>query len=471
MNTRNLFFFIALFTSISVFSQSIKLDKALGKENAKMVVETMGIYQDMKMTNYVKSVGDRLVSHLDNPLFEYQFHIIPDMSPNAFALPGGYIYITTGLLPLLASEDELACIIGHEIIHSNNRHSVKQLKKKILPSLLEIPGELLGVVNENLGTLFNAPLKVSNSLLFASYGRKSETEADNEGIKLAAKAGYDPKAMSPTLIRLSKTIEVTTDNKEEKSYFNDHPYTPERTANIDEILVGLSWKKTAPISNNFLFEFDNLLFGTDPKQGVIMDNKFLHPALDFYIEFPKGWEIDNQSTNVGAYQSDKKAAAFVYVEDNSISPKKTGTTFVENLSSKDKSKMISQEVSSLNGKESYLVTFKEIIKSEAVFAYILWTPLNGKLLKLVGVGSSQYKTTLERVSHSLRPLTNKDKASIKINKVRVVEARQGETITTLSKRLNNQLNIELTGIINDKSVTEKLDKGTLIKVVNEQNYY
>ena len=471
MTNKHFFFFIAFSISMGVFSQSIKLDKALGEENAKMVVETMGIYEDAEMTNYVRSVGNRLVSHLDKPLFDYQFYIVPDMSPNAFALPGGYIYITTGLLPLLATEDELACIIGHEIIHSNNRHTVKQLKKKILPSLLEIPGELLGVVNENLGTLVNAPLKVSNTLLFASYSRKYETEADNEGVKLAAKSGYDPKAMNPALSRLSKTIEVATDNKEEKSYFNDHPYTPERTANIDEILANLSWKKTAPISKNFLYEFDNLLFGEDPNQGVIIDHKFLHPEIDFYIEFPKGWEIDNQTTNVRAYQPDKKAAAFVYIEGKTMSPKKAGTTFIENLSSKNKSKMVSQEVYSLNGKESYLLTFKETVKSETVFAYILWTPLNGYLFKLVGVGSSEYETILEQVSHSLRTLTKHDRATIKIDKVRVVEARQGETILSLSKRTHNKLNLELTSIVNDKTATEKLNKGTLIKVVNEQNYY
>jgi predicted Zn-dependent protease len=270
---------------------------------------------------------------------------------------------------------------------------------------------------------------------------------------------------------LSKTIEVATDNKEEKSYFNDHPYTPERTANIDEILANLSWKKTAPISKDFLYEFDNLLFGEDPNQGVIIDHKFLHPEIDFYIEFPKGWEIDNQTTNVRAYQPDKKAAAFVYIEGKTMSPKKAGTTFIENLSSKNKSKMVSQEVYSLNGKESYLVTFKETVKSETVFAYILWTPLNGYLFKLVGVGSSEYETILEHVSHSLRTLTKQDKSTIKIDKVRVVEARQGETISSLSKRTHNKLNIELTGVVNDKTATEKLDKGTLIKVVNEQKYY
>ncbi len=456
---------------VTGFSQDIKLDKELGKENAQRVEQTMGIYDDAKMTNYLRSVGDRLVSHLDKPLFAYNFNIVPDMSPNAFALPGGYIYITTGLLPLLASEDELACIIGHEIIHSNNRHTIKQIKKKILPTLLEIPGELLGVVNENLGIVLNAPIKTSNKLLFASYGRKFETEADNEGIKLAAKAGYEPDAMISALSRLSKSIEVATENKEEKSYFNDHPYTPDRTASIEKIKSNLTWTKTNPISQNFLYEFDDILFGNDPIHGVIVDNKFLHPELDFYIEFPKGWTIDNQVTNVGAYQPDQKAAAFVYIEKDNLSPQKAGTTFVANLSTKDKSKMVNGEVYALNGKEGYLLTFKEIIKSETAFAYILWIPLNGNLFKLIGIGSSESKATLEHVSYSFRGLNDKDKATIKIDKVRVVEAKEDETIKSLSKRVNNKLNLELTSVVNSKEENEKLDKGTLIKVVNEEKYY
>jgi len=466
------FFLLPIFF-ISFFgiSQSIELDKELGKENAISVEQTMGIYKDVKMTNYLRKVGDRLVSHLDKPLFTYQFNIVPNKSPNAFALPGGYIYITTGLLPLLANEDELACIIGHEIIHSNNRHSVQQLKRKILPSLLEIPGELLGVVNNNLGTLFNAPIKVSNKLLFASYGRKFETEADDEGIKLAAKTGYEPKAMLSALSRLSKTIEVATGNIEKKSYFNDHPFTPERTAAIEEIASNLSWEKAKPLTQNFLFEFDNILFGDNPNQGVIIDNKFLHPDLDFFIEFPTGWTIDNQTTNVGAYQPENKAAAFIFIENDNTSPQKASEIFTNNLSSKDKSKITGMESYTLNSNEGYLLTFKETVKSQTIFAYILWIQFNGKLFKLVGVGPSEYKDTLENISSSLRALNDKDKATIKISKVRIVKAKQGETLISLSKRVDNKLSIELTSVINSVTENEKLNKGTLIKVVKEQNYY
>ena len=126
------FSFLLLFSSYSN-AQSIELDKMLGEENSKMVEAQMGIYQDEKKTSYFKSVGDRLLINLKDKKFDYQFKIVPDPAPNAFALPGGYIYITTGLLPIIESEDELACIMAHELIHSHNRHTIKQLKKSIVP--------------------------------------------------------------------------------------------------------------------------------------------------------------------------------------------------------------------------------------------------------------------------------------------------------------------------------------------------
>ena len=251
----------------------------------------------LKKTAYLTKVVNRLVSKLDKPLFDYKIQIVPDMSPNAFALPGGHLYITTGMIPILQNEDELACIMGHEVIHSNNRHSVQQIKKSILPKLLEVPGNLIGVLNEDLGDTFNKPIETSNKLLFASYGRKFETEADDEGVELAAKAGYDPYGMISSLSRLSKTIEVATNRAEEKSYFNDHPYTPDRTAAIENKMATLKNVPKKAISSSFLYEFDGILFGNDPSLGVTQENTFLHPELNFLIEFPKDWIIDNQASS------------------------------------------------------------------------------------------------------------------------------------------------------------------------------
>jgi predicted Zn-dependent protease len=462
---RIIIFTVTLLFPVLFFSQSLKLDQLLGEENAKMVEAQMGIYSDAEKTEYLRKVGNRLVAQLEEPLFEYQFHLVPDMAPNAFALPGGYLYVTTGLLPILENEDELACILGHEIIHSNNRHSVQQLKKSILPRLLEVPGNLIGVLNEDLGALFNAPIQTSNALLLASYSRKYETEADNIGIELAAKAGYDPSAMITSLTRMSTAIEVATGNEEQKSYFNDHPYTPDRTEAIDELIAELDWEQKAPVSNDFLLEFDSVLFGESPGVGVVRKNQFLHPDLDFTITFPKHWDIDNQPSNVGAYHPDRQAAAFVSLEEAGITPEQAGKRFIEDMDSEYESKMTDASTHNFNGKEGYLISFVDETTTVPMYAYVLWIPMDGKLFKLMGIAPLAYKPNLEKTAESLRPLNAEEKSSFTIDLLRVVKAKQNETIAGLSRRVGNVLNEELTAIINDKKENEKLDKGELLKVV------
>ncbi|MEN8137389.1 MAG: M48 family metalloprotease [Bacteroidota bacterium] len=465
-----LIFVFCLISETPLNGQSIELDSYLGEENSKMVEAQMGIYDNESMNIYLNKLGNKLVSHLKEPLFEYQFHLVPDIAPNAFALPGGYIYVTTGLIPLLENEDELACILAHEIIHSNNRHSVRQLKKKILPSLLEIPGELLGVINRDLGELFNAPIKTSNSLLFASYSRKYETEADNEGIVLAASAGYNPYRLTEILSRMSSAIEEATGYKEEESYFADHPYTPDRNNNIKKHAAQIKVNYTKPVSSDFLHEFDGVLFGIDPSKGVIRGNEFLHPDLNFYVNFPTRWNIENQPSNIGAFSADGKAAVFFSLERQGLSPKDAGMEFVDKIDDKYRSYLTDNKNVEISGRKGYLVSFSEKSKKDNMYAYVLWLPLDDKVFKIIGIAPLEYKKELEASAASLRNLTSSEKESIKQYVVKIEKARENETISSLSKRTTNKLNDNLTAIINEKTIDEVLKKGELIKVVYEKGY-
>ena len=456
--------------TVSVYSQNVELDKLLGEQNAQMVATQMGIYEDAVKTAYVRRVGERLVAALENPLFEYQFHLVEDPSPNAFALPGGYLYVTTGLIPILESEDELACILGHEIIHSNNRHSIKQMKKSIFPKLLEIPGNLIGMLDSDLGNLFNAPIETSNSLLFASYGRKSETEADTEGIDLAAKAGYDPNAMTSALSRLSKTVEVATQQKEDKSYFNDHPYTPDRVKAIQDQISSMNWIEKAPVSSNYLNEFKGTLFGESPKKGVIKNNTFLHPELDFYIEFPKGWTIDNQSENITAYNKDQNSGIYLTLDNPSLTPKEASIKFIENLKSEYKEKIIDTDNYKVENKDGYMISFQDVVENETVYAYALWITLEDKLFNIMGISSKKDINLLENSVKSLRKLNSQEKNNITIYRMDVVLAQDNETIETLSKRVNNVLSKDLTQVINAKESNQQLIKGEQIKVIKTYKY-
>lgn len=464
------FLLFTLFLGLSSYGQSLEFDRFIGEENAKLVESEMGIYDDKVMTAYIDKLGQKLVSHLDNPLFKYQFKLVPDFAPNAFALPGGYIYVTTGIIPLLKSEDELACILAHEIIHSNNRHSIKQIKKSIVPHLFEIPGKLLGLVNEDLGTLFNKPIKTSNKLIFASYSRKFETEADKQGITIAAAAGYNPYAMTLPLSRMDDAIEEATGYNASKSYFADHPYTPDRIKNIKSQAKNLNVGTSKPISNNFLFEFDGILFGKSPSKGIVRENKFLHPDFDFFIEFPVSWEIENELTNIVAYHPDQKAAVFLSLEKAGMTPEQAGKVFLENLDNKYKELITDSKTYNFKGKKGYLISYTETIKKETIYAYLLWLPLKDKLFKIVGITPIELRDELETSALSLRHLTNLEKQSIKQSYVKVVKARQNETLEELSNRTKNKLNLNLTRIINSINPGDTLEKGRLVKIILEKQY-
>ncbi len=460
----------ATFNPLGTLGQKVEIDKQIGAENAHTVETEMGIYANAKMNAYLDALGQKLVSNLENPLFQYQFKIVPDVSPNAFALPGGYIYITTGIIPLLETEDELACVLGHEIIHSNNRHTIRQAKKSILPKILEIPGNLLGVINKDIGRLVNAPIKATNSLIFASYSRKFETEADDEGVKLAAKTGYDPTQLPKVLTRMNTAIEALTGQKEEKSYFSDHPYTPDRNQNILKQAANVSVAKEAPVSSNFLMEFDKVQFGSSPATGVVDGNVFMHPDINFYIKFPQNWIIDNQPEAVAAYHPEGKAAGFVTLENPAMSASQAGKAFVKSLGDEYRSKIEFNDVYQVGNMKGYLVSFIEQSKHETVYAYLLWLPLNGKMFKLLGIAPLTFRNQLESSVKSLRTLTDKERASIKYNFVKVVKARQGETLSGLSKRTGNKLNLALTAIINDHKPADKLGKEEQIKIVLDKPY-
>ena len=149
------------------------------------------------------------------------------------------------------------------------------MRTSIIPNLLELPGAIVGtVVNDDLGNLLNTPIHTSNSLLLASYSRKHETESDTRGIELAGRAGYDPDAMAYILERLSRAIEVITNEKEKKSYFDDHPCTPDCVNKINKTPSKLNWEEKTKISEDFPTPLDGMVFGNNPYKGVFKEEVF-----------------------------------------------------------------------------------------------------------------------------------------------------------------------------------------------------
>jgi len=453
------------------YAQSIELDKKIGAENAEMVKVQMGIYDLEELTQYVRKVGNRLVANLEDPQFEFQFNVVDDPIPNAFALPGGYVYVTRGVLSLIISEDELACVMGHEIIHVTKRHSIKQMKRSLLPRLLELPGNIVGnVVAEDLGNLLNAPIQTSNALFLSSYSRKHETESDVLGVTLASKAGYDPRAMTTILGRLSKSIEILTNKQEKKSYFDDHPYTPDRISTINKRSDKLNWGPVAKISPDFPAPLDGMTFGENPSKGVFQDNKFLHPDLGFVITFPKGWETTNQPTTVGAVHPDRRGAIFVGLEDPNATPAELGGAFKGAILQKHPDIPIKTSTYTIDGNQGYLVSITDQSGSENMFIHLLWVKIGDNMFKLIGMAPTLHEENLKASAESLHAITKSERDAIKKWEFEVVTARQNETFITISDRLKSNIKPEINAFLNGNKAMEKLDKGKKVKIIVETDY-
>ena len=460
---------IIIFSLHSVRGQSSDFDKKLGEKNFNKVVNTYGLYNNNSMTSYIDKVGQRLVAQLDSALFDYHFYIIDEEIPNAFALPGGYIFITKGIIPILNTEDELAGIIGHEIIHSNNRHTVRQLRKKILPGLLTLPINIVEKVVPGAGIL-TSPITTAKDMLYANYSRKFETEADEQGVTIAAKAGYDPLALTRALNRLSETIKYMTGEKEKRSYFANHPYTADREKNISSIAKNLEFSKTENITKDFVQEFSGIIYGSNPSKGVLKDNALIQGEKDIYIQYPKHWHVDNLDTLVSGYSPSKTTAYILSFEKNKLKPEEAAKKYIANAPKKYKKMIVKSEPTKINKTDGYIINLEEPSYNDTTFVSLIWFNKGDNFLKISTITDIKNNNTLKAITNSIRALNKKEKESIMVKYVNIEKANDNETITSLCKRTNNTTSVELISILNGIDANKKLNKGKEIKIILEKPY-
>lgn len=464
--------FIILFC-FSVFAQDFSYDKKVGAEGAVQVEQMIGIYPDSALTAYVNQVGNRLVKALGNAPVEFQFHVVDMAEPNAFALPGGYIYISRGLLSLVNDEAELAGVMGHEMIHVTKRHSVKQMKKSILPGILHIPGAVVGIFNQDLGRLINTPVSFGSELFLSNYSRKQESESDKLGIKLASQAGYDPSKLAVILNNLSKDVERLTGEEEKRSYFSSHPLTPKRIDRIEKELPKLNWSGKASFATDkqsLYAKLDEMYVGQNPQQGIFQENVFMHADLDLAIKFPKKWNTVNVPIAVGAVQPDGEAQIIFLADNKDKSPDSAGMTFASMLQEKYEIQPTKNQSLKINGFDAYVVSLLDDSGSKAVEYQIYWVQTEKMMFNVMGVSYSNHTESVSAIVNSMRNLSDDEKSEITGLRIRVAMAQNSETIEELSLRTNNLWDLETTALMNDVEPNAMLKEGQVLKIAVEETY-
>ena len=227
---------------------SPQAERSIGRKEADEVERTVGLVREPRVAEYVEAIGARLGQATGRLDISWQWNVADDGDANAFAVPGGWVYVTRGLLALSNREDEVAGVLAHEMAHVVERHAVRRAGAATpLAILFGVPSGILGIVSPSLGGIVGGAGRLVSGLTLAPYSREQEREADRVGSALAARAGWDPSALADLLGTLERAETAAGSAPTRSSFFATHPSTPDRVANIAALARSLSPAAVAPI--------------------------------------------------------------------------------------------------------------------------------------------------------------------------------------------------------------------------------
>lgn len=274
-------------------------EKKVGAEQHPQVVKQFGgQIDDQELAAYVDRIGQKLAAQSEMPDLDWTFTVLDDEGVNALALPGGYIYVMRGLLALAENEAELAGVLGHEIGHVTARHSAQRYSRSVATGL---GAAILGAVIDVPGV--GQLAQTGSQLYLASFSREQELQADRLGVRYLRRAGYDVTAMSSFLSKMEryadlKQREAGNEGGETPNFLATHPRTEAR---VQEAIAAAEGEQPASALVNespYLKQIDGLIWGTDPDEGFVRGQSFIHPALRFRFQVPEGFRVINTPSKV-----------------------------------------------------------------------------------------------------------------------------------------------------------------------------
>jgi predicted Zn-dependent protease len=428
-------------------------DARVGAEASREVEAEVGLLGNPELDAYVSEIGRKLLRGVPRRSFHYQFAVVDQFEPNAFALPGGYIFISRGLLALANSEDELANTIGHEITHAARRHAAAQQAVEQQGNPLSMPW-----------------VRAAN---IAAYGRDMERAADRGGQMLAAAAGYDPMGMSTFLGSLGQMERLLIGHTRMPTFFDTHPGSRGRAAANAARAREIRWKRDPALVDtrtSHLRRIEGLALGERPETGVFQGDRFLHPDLDFQIVFPHGWRTTNTNRVVGAVSPKGDAVIFLTADLAEGDPKVMAETFAEKTKEQFGVEVKESQPVKIGGIDAWRIR----LEGGRKVAHVTFIPYHGATWRITGFSRSDvakhYLPHTLNAARSFRPLTAAQRDSIEVTRIALVEARSDEDLAALCRRTGNAWDPGRTAVLNGVFTNHRFEGGKLVKIARVEPY-
>jgi len=450
-------------------------ERELGAREAKQVAAAIGLVADGPLVDYVRTVGRRVAAHSPRQDVEYTFGVVDVEEPNAFALPGGWVYVSRGLLALTNSEDELAGVLGHEIGHVAARHAVARVSRAAPIGILAgIGAAVTGVVSPALGDLVGGVGGLAGGLVLARYSREQEREADRVGQDLAAAGGWDPAALSTALRGLEREERLTAGKPRRPSFFDTHPAIPERIAATAERAPTVPRAAGTPVAADdagFLRRLDGLVVGRSAAEGAFDGDTFVHPDLGFALRFPAGWKKDNGRTAVVAGEPERRALAVLLLAGE-------GRDALAALRAWEKDAGLppdaEPEAVAIGGRTAFRRAAEARTEDGPVVVETTFIPLGGHVYGLAALTPRAHAAAMLPVvrdaAATFHALTPAERAAIRETRLRLAVARAGETPAALAARTKSAWDGEMIAVANGVPGDAPFTAGRRVKVALAEPY-
>ncbi|AGF75033.1 peptidase, M48 family [Bartonella australis AUST/NH1] len=461
--TRDILLFSNHSTKINRAGQR-DISAALGATQHSRLLETYGReYHDAKLERMLEKITNRLTAASQNPDLVYNVIILDSAHINAFSLPNGSIYVTSGMLELANDSSEVAAVLAHEMAHIMANHGLLRLQKEAeLRQLDHVPVNILSRSRNSLQSAFKGKRQL------AQFSRNQELQADSIGIEMLNRAGYDPFA-APRFLQSMEAYSAfrntsgTTNTS--LDFLATHPTTPKR--------ILLAIKKASSMNaphtentdhDNFLKNIDGMIFGGNLREGYVRGNQFIHPQLRITFSVPNNFVIDNSAHTVLASGPNKIAVRFDTVprpaEISASNYLKSGW-----IAGLDESSVqpitITQGLPAAHAyatNEHWQFDIVVILGKNNIFRFLTAAPRH----------SPNFSAVAKSTTQSFHLLSSSQLSELKPFKIRILRVKQGDSIASLSSEMRGTIYKEkLFRIINGLSPTQTLRTGTHVKIITE----
>jgi predicted Zn-dependent protease len=439
-------------------------EQAMGDQADPQIIAQMGLYDDPQLQNFIQEKGQQMASISHRSNLDYKFRIVDSPVINAFAVPGGYVYFTRGIMAHFNNEAQFAGVLGHEIGHITARHSASQQSKAQLAQV----GLLAGAIASSTVASNLQGISQGMQLLFLKYGRDDERQSDKLGVEYSTKIGYDAEEMAYFFSTLERNQQQSGQVIPE--FLSSHPSPANRYQNVLE--MAREWKAKTPEESykvgreSYLKMIDGMIYGEDPKQGFVENNTFYHPELKFQFPVPQGWQYQNTPQAVQMASSDGGAAiTFTLAQGNSAE------AAAQQMVEQYQMQVVDSKRVSVNGMNAVAVVADVQQQQGTLRTLTYFIEYGDNIYSIMGITTAQnfdnYANTFTSVATNFDDLTDPDKLNRKPERISIKTIPRAMTLSQALQSYNTpQDRLEELAILNGFLLTEQLPQGYMIKTVS-----